>query len=198
MGLTVTLYTALAVVGLGLRWQRSRIPGVSVAPLPSPDRATSSAVTLEAGGADRSPDATEIPASSGDRDPASTPDSASTPDPATDPPLGREPDPQAEPWPWLRPLHIALGVGLVLLVLGLLTIGVVGTLGHFGSLGHSPHLVMGLTVVAITLASAWSATRIGPDRPWARSLHLSLNGLLFLALALVSWTGWTVVQKYLP
>ena len=104
-----------------------------------------------------------------------------------------------QPYPgWLRSLHVLTGLTVIILVLLLLTIGVVGTLGHFGSLGHSPHLVMGLTVVAITLASAWSATRIGPDRPWARSLHLSLNGLLFLALALVSWTGWTVVQKYLP
>ena len=98
----------------------------------------------------------------------------------------------------LRRLHFALGVVLVLTILLLLSIGIVGTLGHFGSLGHSPHLPAGLTVVALTLASAWSATQINhPQKPWARSLHLSLNALLFIALALVSWSGWLVVQKYL-
>ena len=99
----------------------------------------------------------------------------------------------------LRRLHVGLGILLTLTVLLLLAIGVVGTLGHFGSLGHSPHLIMGLTVVSLTLTSAWSATQISdPNKPWARSLHLSINGLLMLALALVSWTGWVVVQKYLP
>lgn len=99
----------------------------------------------------------------------------------------------------LRRLHFALGVGLVLTVLLLLSIGIVGTLGHFGSLGHSAHLPAGLTVVALTMASAWSATQINhPQKPWARSLHLTLNGLLMVALGLVSWSGWLVVQKYLP
>jgi len=98
----------------------------------------------------------------------------------------------------LRRVHVGLGIVLVLTVLVLLGIGIVGTLGHFGSLGHSPHLPVGLTVVALTLASAWSATQINhPKKPWARSLHLSLNALLAIALMLVSWTGWTVVQKYL-
>lgn len=103
-----------------------------------------------------------------------------------------------KPWKWLRFLHYGLGIVLVVIVLELLTIGIVGTLGHFGSLGHSWHLPAGLTVVILTLASAWSASRIHPKRPWARPLHLRLNGMLFIALALVSWTGWTVVQKYLP
>ena len=103
-----------------------------------------------------------------------------------------------KPQKWLRWLHYGLGLVLVAIVLELLTIGIIGTLGHFGSLGHSWHLPVGLTVVALTLASAWSASRIHPKRPWARPLHLSLNGMLFVALALVSWTGWTVVQKYLP
>lgn len=102
-------------------------------------------------------------------------------------------------FPSLRRVHFALGVVLVVTVLLLLSIGIVGTLGHFGSLGHSPHLPVGLTVVGLTLASAWSATQItNPQKPWARSLHLTLNALLMVALALVSWSGWLVVQKYLP
>ena len=106
---------------------------------------------------------------------------------------------QASPFPVWRRLHVGLGVLLVLTVLLLLSIGIVGTLGHFGSLGHSWHLPVGLTVVGLTLASAWSATQINhPKRPWARSLHLTLNGFLMIALALVSWSGWIVVQKYLP
>ncbi len=99
---------------------------------------------------------------------------------------------------WLRPLHFAIGGTMVALVLLLLSVGIVGTLGEFGSLGHSAHLPMGLFVVALTLVSAWSATRISPSRPWARTLHLSINGTLLLAFIGVSATGWSVVQKYLP
>jgi hypothetical protein len=87
---------------------------------------------------------------------------------------------------------------LVSLVLLLLSIGVVGTLGEYGSLGHSWHLPMGVGVVLLVIASAWSATRITPQRPWARPLHLSLNGLLLVMFLAVTYTGWHVVQKYLP
>lgn len=99
---------------------------------------------------------------------------------------------------WLRPLHIVLGTGVVLLVLVLLAIGVIGTLGEYGRLGHSFHLLFGLTVVALVLASAWSASRIAVERPWARSLHVGLNGALGIALAAAGLSGWQVVQKYLP
>jgi len=99
---------------------------------------------------------------------------------------------------WLRPLHYTVGGILVALVLLLLTIGLVGTVGYYGSLGHSPHLAAGLSVVGLTLLSAWSATQISPKRPWARPLHLTTNSLLLIGLAMVSLTGWTVVQKYLP
>ncbi len=98
---------------------------------------------------------------------------------------------------WLRSLHFTLGGILVFLVLLLLSIGVVGTLGEFGGLGHSVHLPAGLAVVALTLGSAWSATRISPDRPWARQTHLTINGILFVGFVVVTATGWSVVQKYL-
>ncbi|MFK8182144.1 MAG: DUF4079 domain-containing protein [Phormidesmis sp.] len=100
--------------------------------------------------------------------------------------------------PWIRTVHYGLGAVLVCLVLFLLSIGVVGTLGEHGSLGHSVHLPAGLTVVALTLGTAWCATRISPERPWARKAHLTLNGLLLFAFMLVSATGWRVVQQYLP
>jgi hypothetical protein len=99
---------------------------------------------------------------------------------------------------WLRSLHNSIGWilgGLVLLLLG---IGLVGTLGHYGSLGHSTHLPAGLAVVALVAGSIWSATQITPEKPWARSLHLGTNFILFLGLIWVSVTGWDVVQKYLP
>ncbi|PSB17954.1 DUF4079 domain-containing protein [filamentous cyanobacterium CCP2] len=99
---------------------------------------------------------------------------------------------------WLRPLHYAIGGTMVFLVVLLLSIGLVGTIGYYGNLGHSAHLPAGLTVVALTLLSAWSATQISPKRPWARSLHLGTNAVLFLGFAIVSLTGWTIVQKYLP
>ncbi len=104
---------------------------------------------------------------------------------------------QPRPW-WLRPLHYGIGGTMVGLVLLLLAIGIVGTLGHFGSLGHSAHLPVGLLVVGLTLLSAWSATQISPERPWARSLHLGTNLVLLVGFICVSLTGWTVVQKYLP
>lgn len=87
---------------------------------------------------------------------------------------------------------------MVVLVVLLLAIGLVGTIGHYGNLGHSVHLPAGLVVVALTLLSAWSATQISIEKPWARSLHVGLNVLLFLGFAAVSLTGWSVVQKYLP
>jgi hypothetical protein len=99
---------------------------------------------------------------------------------------------------WLRPVHYAIGATLVGLVLLLLGVGLIGTIGYYGNLGHSAHLPAGLTVVSLTLLSAWSASQINPKRPWARSLHIGTNAVLFLGFALVSWTGWTVVQKYLP
>jgi hypothetical protein len=99
---------------------------------------------------------------------------------------------------WLRSLHFLLGLALVALMLLLLAIGIVGTLGEYGRLGHSIHLPLGLAVVALVLTSAWSASQISVERPWARSLHLALNGALGLMLAGVGWSGWQVVQKYLP
>ena len=98
---------------------------------------------------------------------------------------------------WLKPMHYVLGGVLVFLVLLLLSIGIVGTLGEYGGLGHSVHLPAGLTVVALTLSSAWCATRISPERPWARKAHLTLNGVLLAAFIAVTATGWSVVQKYL-
>lgn len=99
---------------------------------------------------------------------------------------------------WLQPFHYAIGGAMVLLVLLLLAIGIVGTLGHFGSLGHSAHLPIGLAVVALVLLSAGSAIQISPQRPWARRVHVATNIALFVGFVLVSLTGWTVVQKYLP
>ena len=98
---------------------------------------------------------------------------------------------------WFRSFHFWIGVSEVFLVLLLLAIGIVGTLGHYGDLGHSSHLLAGLSVVVLTLTSAWSANQIDPQRPWARSLHLGTNLLLLVSLVYVSWTGWEVVQKYL-
>ena len=94
-------------------------------------------------------------------------------------------------------VHRASGVVLLLLVLLLLVIGVVGTIGHYGDLGHSVHLPLGLLVVGLVLASAATAVQILQDHPTARQTHVLINGGLFLALTLVSWSGWTVVQKYL-
>ncbi|NJR65926.1 MAG: DUF4079 domain-containing protein [Leptolyngbyaceae cyanobacterium CRU_2_3] len=99
---------------------------------------------------------------------------------------------------WLRPLHYVMGGTLVGLVLLLLAVGLVGTVGYYGGLGHSPHLPAGLAVVSLTLLSAWSASQMSPKRPWARSLHVGTNIALFIGFALVSLTGWLVVQKYLP
>ncbi|MDB9313073.1 DUF4079 domain-containing protein [Spirulina sp. CS-785/01] len=98
---------------------------------------------------------------------------------------------------WLRPLHLMIGGLLVTLTLLLLGIGIVGTLGRYGSLGHSLHLPAGLVVVGLVLFSAVTALQI--DRyPWARSLHVTANVILGAGFVSVLFTGWTVVQKYLP
>ncbi len=99
--------------------------------------------------------------------------------------------------PWLRNAHYLGGIIIVFLVLLLLAIGVVGTVGYYGSLGHSPHLWAGMFVVALISLSAWSAHQINSHNSWARALHIWTNGILFVGLAYVSWTGWDVVQKYL-
>ena len=99
---------------------------------------------------------------------------------------------------WLRPLHFFIGWLMVSLVLLLLAIGIVGTIGHFGSLGHSGHLIAGFSVVFLVLLSAGSATLITPDRTWARAVHVGTNIALFVGFIWVSFTGWLVVQKYLP
>ncbi|MFG6099861.1 DUF4079 domain-containing protein [Leptothoe sp. ISB3NOV94-8A] len=98
---------------------------------------------------------------------------------------------------WVRVMHFMLGGLLVALVLLLLSIGIIGTLGEHGNLGHSWHLWAGLSVVSLVLASLAAATQIS-SRPWARTLHVTLNALLFVAFAAVSYSGWDVVQQYLP
>jgi hypothetical protein len=106
---------------------------------------------------------------------------------------------QKQPRPkWLKPFHYTIGGILVFLVLLLLSVGLIGTLSHYGSLGHSPHLIAGITVVILVLTSAFSAIRIHPQRPWARSLHIRINIILLLGFLFVTFSGWNVVQKYLP
>ncbi len=97
----------------------------------------------------------------------------------------------------LRPLHLILGSILVLLILLLLGIGIVGTLGEYGKLGQSLHLIFGITVVVLVLISAVSGSKIN-RYSWLRFVHIGTNLLLLLGLISVTWTGWTVVQKYLP
>ncbi|MDJ0508136.1 MAG: DUF4079 domain-containing protein [Crocosphaera sp.] len=99
---------------------------------------------------------------------------------------------------WLRPIHYVIGSIMVMLVLLLLVIGLVGTLGHYGSLGHSSHLIAGLLTVILVLISATAATQISPEKPRMRWLHIGTNIILFVSFAIVSLTGWDVVQKYLP
>jgi Protein of unknown function (DUF4079) len=102
------------------------------------------------------------------------------------------------PRPIWRSVHIVFGLALVTLVLGLLVIGIVGTLGEYGSLGHSFHGLAGGMVVGIMLLSVGAALQIQKGYAWARTAHITLNGLLGLAFLGVLWTGWSVVQKYLP
>lgn len=99
---------------------------------------------------------------------------------------------------WLKAIHYCMGMIMVFLILLLLAIGLVGTIGHYGSLGHSPHLAVGIFVVFLTVLSAWSSTQIENSNDWARTLHISINIILFGGLIFVSLTGWEVVQKYLP
>ncbi len=106
---------------------------------------------------------------------------------------------QKKPRPqWLPPCHYIIGAIMVFLVLLLLTIGLIGTIGYYGSLGHSPHFLAGLSVVFFVFFSALTSTQIHPTRPWMRSLHIGTNIILLFAFTFVTFTGWKVVQKYLP
>lgn len=98
----------------------------------------------------------------------------------------------------LRPFHYITGAIMVCSVLLLLAIGLVGTIGHYGSLGHSLHLIAGLSVVGLVMISAFSATQISSQGSLARSLHVGTNIILLAGLIAVTFTGWSVVQKYLP
>lgn len=98
----------------------------------------------------------------------------------------------------LRVVHLILGAAIIFLVLFLLAIGLVGTLGHFGSLVQSPHFAVGLTVVGLTIAAAVTGLRISPDRRYSRAIHRTIDVALCVALVIVTYTGWDVVQKYLP
>lgn len=98
-------------------------------------------------------------------------------------------------WGWLRYLHYGLGVTFVLNILELMTFGIIGANTYEGTEGHSLHFPAGLLVAGLAIVSAWSANRVHPQRPWARPLHVSLNGILFMALIAVSWTGWSVLQE---
>jgi hypothetical protein len=95
-------------------------------------------------------------------------------------------------------IHYIIGMTMISLVMLLLAIGIVGTLGHFGTLGHSSHLWAGLIVVLLVLLSGMSAKQIQAGKPWARRLHIGLNVFLLIGFTMVSLTGWSVVQKYLP
>lgn len=99
---------------------------------------------------------------------------------------------------WLAPGHHTLGISLVGLVVLLWCIGIWGTLDYYGHLnpGH-PHFWAGNTMLGLVLGSAWSARQIHPKRPWARPLHITLNGAMVVTLVWVTATGWVVVQKYL-
>jgi hypothetical protein len=98
----------------------------------------------------------------------------------------------------LRVVHLVLGIAIIFLVLFLLAIGLVGTLGHFGSLIQSPHFAAGLIVVGLTIAAAVTGLRISPDRHYSRAIHRTIDVALCVALVIVTYTGWDVVQKYLP
>ncbi|MCG9891206.1 MAG: DUF4079 domain-containing protein [Thermosynechococcaceae cyanobacterium MS004] len=99
---------------------------------------------------------------------------------------------------WWRTVHLGVGVVLVALVVGLFAIGIVGTLGEYGNLGHSIHGLVGALVVGLTLSTGAIALQIKTGKPWARSLHVRLNLLLGAGFLWVLWTGWIVVQQYLP
>lgn len=97
---------------------------------------------------------------------------------------------------WLRMAHYITGLVMVSLVLFLFAIGLGSTLALYGTVGRSQHLIAGLSVVVLVLLSAGSATQISPKRPWARTVHVSINIVLFVGFTWVLLTGWEAVQKY--
>ncbi|MEA5441806.1 DUF4079 domain-containing protein [Cyanobium gracile] len=95
------------------------------------------------------------------------------------------------------PRHAQLGA----VILGLTLLGAAGGLGATvlknGKLILGPHLFAGLAVVVLVIATASLGPSLQKGKDWARSLHITLNGLVLVLFGWQAFTGIAIVQKLL-
>ncbi len=93
--------------------------------------------------------------------------------------------------------HARLGA----VILGLTLLGAAGgltaTFLKNGKLILGPHLFVGLGVVVFVIATASLGPSLQKGKDWARSLHISLNGLVLLLFGWQALTGVAIVNKLL-
>jgi hypothetical protein len=93
--------------------------------------------------------------------------------------------------------HAALGRWIVgVTVLGSLG-GMAVTYLNNGKLVLGPHLFVGGSVVTLVLATAALTPALQRGQDWARSLHVSLNGLILVLFGWQAITGIGIVNKLL-
>ena len=93
--------------------------------------------------------------------------------------------------------HAALGRWIVILTLLGSAGGMAVTVANNGKLILGPHLLVGLAVLLLVLATAALGPALQKGQDWARGLHIGLNAAL---LGLFGWqaiTGVAIVNKLL-
>ncbi|MFN9870706.1 MAG: DUF4079 domain-containing protein [Cyanobacteriota bacterium] len=93
--------------------------------------------------------------------------------------------------------HAQLGA----VILGLTLLGAAGGLAATylknGKLVLGPHLFVGLAVAVLVVATASLGPSLVKGKDWARTLHVSLNGVVLLLFGWQATTGIAIVQKLL-
>jgi hypothetical protein len=93
--------------------------------------------------------------------------------------------------------HADLGRWIVALTLLGSIGGMAVTYVNNGKLFVGPHLIAGGGVTLLVLASAALGPALQKGKDWARSLHISLNGLMLLLFGWQAITGIAIVNKLL-
>ena len=95
------------------------------------------------------------------------------------------------------PRHAQLGA----VILGLTLLGAAGGMGATflmnGKLIIGPHLFVGLGVAVLVIGTASLGPSLLKGKDWARSLHITLNGLVLVLFGWQAISGIAIVQKLL-
>lgn len=93
--------------------------------------------------------------------------------------------------------HAQLGVVIVALTLLGTAGGMAVTYLNNGKLFVGPHLIVGLAVAVLVLATAALGPALKKGQDWARGLHVAINGLVLVLFGWQAITGIAIVNKLL-